>query len=227
MAKLRYMDSVSTGVHLEPIDTGKLIYCADNGELYYDVNNSLRTLVTRFVRINTEIERLALTDIAQDKIYLVHETKSVYRYYNAWIAVKENTEINDIIGVFTDLTVGTAIKGGKRYAPRTLARAVYTDDGERVEDKLKLISKVGTSVANVMATSNGQRIFDIPVPFENYFELGNNIILYAGSVFIDPKRYSIVDDTVIFNENEGLAIGRSLTFVFIYKRIIDLVIVVF
>ena len=223
MATLRYLDSVSSGINLEPISAGKLIYCIDTNELFYDVNDQLRSSITRFERVLTEIERLALTDIAEDKIYLVNETKHIYRYYssNGWVLVYDSTEVNDIIGVFTDLTVATSVKNGKRYAPRTLARAVYTDSGESVENRLNLISKVGTAIEYVLATSNGQRIFDIPLPFENYFELGNTMMLYAGTVFIDPRRYSIVDNSVIFGENEGLAIGRTLTFIFIFNSAVN------
>ena len=148
MATLRYLDSVSSGINLEPISAGKLIYCIDTNELFYDVNDQLRSSITRFERVLTEIERLALTDIAEDKIYLVNETKHIYRYYssNGWVLVYDSTEVNDIIGVFTDLTVATSVKNGKRYAPRTLARAVYTDSGESVENRLNLISKVGTAI---------------------------------------------------------------------------------
>ena len=50
------------------------------------------------------------------------------------------------------------------------------------------------------ATADGQTVFDIELPFTNYLELGNQVLVFRNRTFMDPERYTI-DDT-IGNTNE-------------------------
>ena len=60
--------------------------------------------------------------------------------------------------------------------------------------------------------------YNIPVPFPNYFEAGNNILVFNGSVLLDKERYKIDEENKILelNENEHLE-GTQLRYVYIYN----------
>lgn len=221
MATLKYTTLLGSALRNYPISSGNLIYCTDTKECYYDVNDTLRGKISNFIYYTAETERSAEQNPSDKYIYIVNNTGTIYRYDKTklvWYSVINSKQISDITGLFTSLVVATANKNGTNYAPRTLARAVYTDDGQTVEDRLALISKVGTSIAYVTATTDAQKVFTIPFPFDNYLDKGNSFLVYAGTVFIDNRRYTVSGDTLTLHASEtGLESGRNLTFIFIFN----------
>ena len=106
------------------------------------------------------------------------------------------------------------------YAPRTLSKYVYTDDGNTIDAKLGSISRVGLAMRPVRATEERQQIFKIPFPFENYLSQGNSFWLYVGGIMVDNRRYYISEDglEVIFKDpDDYVEGGRSCTFLFWYN----------
>lgn len=69
----------------------------------------------------------------------------------------------------------------------------------------------------VQAEATGQLEVDIPVPFENFFELGNNCLVYINNVYFDPSRYTIKDNVLsIKDTSDGLVRGEDVVFMFLY-----------
>src|SRR5574344_1907112 len=221
MATLKYVNIVSSAVKTYPIAAGNVIYCNDSKECFYDVNENLRGKITNIKFYTATSERLAESNKSDKYLYIVHEDGTFYRYDTVkaeWYAGSDSKQISDITGLFTSMNIATAVKNGIRYAPRTLAKAVYTEDGQTVEDKLSTISKVATTIEYVTATTDAQKVFTIPFPFDNYLSQGNSLLVYAGTVFIDNRRYSIDGNTLTLHDSEiGLELGRNLTFIFIYN----------
>lgn len=68
-----------------------------------------------------------------------------------------------------------------------------------------------------VAQADGQLEIEIPVPFENFFELGNNCLVYINNVYFDPSRYTIQNNTLsIKDESDGLIAGEDVVFMFLY-----------
>lgn len=106
------------------------------------------------------------------------------------------------------------------YAPRTLSTAVYTEDGETIDVRLKSISKVGLAMRHVLATEERQQTFTIPFPFDNYLSEGNSFWIYVGGIMVDERRYYISEDgtTITFIDTDDyVEKDRTCTFLFWYN----------
>lgn len=71
----------------------------------------------------------------------------------------------------------------------------------------------------VTATEEGQKVFDIPIPFDNYFALDNKCLVFLDGTYIDESRYDIdtLDNKLTFFSNDDAqSIGKELTFLFFY-----------
>lgn len=81
-------------------------------------------------------------------------------------------------------------------------------------DDMRTLS-VETAMGDIVA--DRRRTYNIPVPFPNYFELGNNILAFAGSVLLDPQRYSINTEENLITLDENVRIeDQSLRYIFIF-----------
>lgn len=83
-------------------------------------------------------------------------------------------------------------------------------------------TKLAISKSYVTAIADKQIKFEIPFPFENYTDYGNDFLLYDGSLFIDDRRYHIVKDSItnkicVILDDTSIEKGNQLTFIFIYN----------
>lgn len=83
-------------------------------------------------------------------------------------------------------------------------------------------TKMATAISDVPVIVNGQVKFKIPYPFDNYNMPGNTFIVFCGSLFIHPNRYTIKTDPI--ESGEFLVIngiyptkGDTVTFLFLYN----------
>lgn len=229
LAKLLYKETTRSFLSQLDVSAGQIIRCTDTEEVYFDPTNLIRVKTSRTQLIEDEDTRTAMTDMNKEILYIVLETKAFYRYRSSdWALVTKTSDITDIIAIYTGLTVGTAIKGVNasdsekvRYAPRTLAKAVYTEEGNSVEDCLKHITQLGTAISYVTATSNNQTTFKIPFPFDDYLSGGNTFMIFIGTTFVDNRRWAYSDDqtSITFVNGTTVKSGRSVTFVFLYNSI--------
>ena len=60
--------------------------------------------------------------------------------------------------------------------------------------------------------------YNVPVPFPNYFQVGNNVLVFDGSILMDPERYTIDKENLLITFAEGERItGTQLRFVYVYN----------
>ena len=71
----------------------------------------------------------------------------------------------------------------------------------------------------VVATANGQTVFNIPEPFTDYILNGNNFILTLNDKYVDIEDYKILNSPaqVKFVNNPNIAAGDKLHFHFFYS----------
>lgn len=224
MALLVYQETTRDQLSQLAIYVGQVIRCLDTTDAYFDATMATRIKTNRIQFVDTEDDRIAIDSPRNDVLYVTLDSKSFYRFSVAWKLVTETDEIVDIIAIYTGLTVATATTGTgddkTRYALRGLATAVYTQDGHTVEDALKNITKIGTSIQYVQATSNNQTEFEIPYPFEHYLDFGNTFMVYIGTTFIDTRRYTLSSDQTkirFIGNNTVVKRGRTVTFVFLFN----------
>lgn len=220
MANLVYIKTTKLTIPDIPIIGGQVIRAGDVNETYYDSDNGIRAKMTNVVYLYTEQDRQNYSNPIEGTLYIVEYTSNMYKYLlkAGWVKLLAADDMYDIVDYIDELVPSTISRGGTKIAPKTLATNVYTSEGERVEDRLKAISKLGTSTAYVPITSDNQTEFDIPVPFINYFELGNYMQVFIGSVLFDSRRYSISDNKLILYAVEGqIHAGREITLVFWYN----------
>lgn len=70
----------------------------------------------------------------------------------------------------------------------------------------------------ILAKTKNQRLFDVPVPFKNFFRTNAKMLMFIGSTYVDTQRYKVDPDknTVYFLEEEYIDPNRELKFIFIY-----------
>lgn len=223
MAALTYNETDSMNLSSLPLVEGQIIYLFDTGEAYYDINGGTRLKTTAVVWLATEEERLNYSNPDSYTIYCPLDSKSFYRHdsFRGWYLVDQTTDIEDILEIYDKMILGTITKGTgtqqQLYAPRGLARGIYTDNGVTVEDILKTLTRLGTGTATVTATQAGQKSFDIPYPFENYDTGGNTFMVFIGTTFVANNRYTVNGDTLTFTDDTAVQSGRTVTFIFLYN----------
>lgn len=71
------------------------------------------------------------------------------------------------------------------------------------------------TVSYVVATESNQKVFTIPM--ENFDKNIHSFDIVVGTTWFDDVRYDIVGNTIVLKENEeGIDIGRKVTFIFRY-----------
>ena len=76
-----------------------------------------------------------------------------------------------------------------------------------------------------VSSALGDRIVDdrygynIPVPFSNYFDVGNNIMVFAGSTLLDPERYTIdTKNKIIYLKDSEYLSTNYLRYIYVYHK---------
>ena len=62
------------------------------------------------------------------------------------------------------------------------------------------------------------RTYSIPVPYENYFEYGNNVLVFSNGVFMSEDRYTIDKENNLITLNEDEPLEGLLSYVFVYNN---------
>ena len=218
--ELVFIDSTKLMIPEVPILAGQVIYSADTNETYYDTGSGIRMQISNSSYLYSEDDRPGLENPKEYYLYIVKSTARLYKYTlgAGWIRLLTIDQMYDIVDTVEELTIGTIWRDGEKIAPRSLATAVFTMDGSTVEDKLKCMSQMGSSIAYVEIMQDDQIEFEIPIPFDNYFELGNFMEVFVGSTLVDERRYHRDGNTLIFNYiDEQIARERDITFKFWYN----------
>lgn len=217
MATLKYLATERAHLAQVPISEGQFTYTTDTNEVFYDVAHDIRFKTNKLKLVDTDTERYRLSNndqVSTDLIYYIKESELFYVWTGAWKNVVATTEITRFLGDYKNVTPTTLVKGEERYAPMTIASQVYTDDGETLEAKVRQISHIASAFDSIVVTKKG-KTFDIPVPFERYFDQPNMLLVFIGTLQIYPNRYSIEGNQITFQEE--VEAGRTINFYFIYN----------
>lgn len=127
-------------------------------------------------------------------------TKSMYKLL---IEAVDNTFAEPTIHLRVMLTEGDRVE--VVYVPRSMN---YTDIG----------STNRTEIYKVQAVVENQPMFTIPYPVGNYLNNGGSFFVIYGSLIVDPERYTVIGNRLIFNNpDDYIESGRELVFVFMYN----------
>ena len=217
MATLKYLATERAHLSQVPITEGQFIATTDTNEVFYDVAVDIRFKTNKLTLVDTDAERYRLSNndqVSTDVIYYIKESELFYIWTGAWKNVVATTEITKFLGDYKNITPTTLVKGEERFAPLTIASQVFTDDGETVEAKVRQISHIASAFDSIVVTKKG-KTFDIPVPFERYFDQPNMLLVYIGTLQIYPNRYSIEGNKITFQEE--VESGRTINFYFVYN----------
>lgn len=217
MATLKYLATERAHLSQVPISEGQFTYTTDTNEVFYDVAHDIRFKTNKLKVVDTDTERYRLSNndqVSTDLIYYIKESELFYVWTGAWKNVVATTEITRFLGDYKNVTPTTLVKGEERFAPMTIASQVYTDDGETLEAKVRQISHIASAFDSIVVTKKG-KTFDIPVPFERYFDQPNMLLVFIGTLQIYPNRYSIEGNQITFQEE--VEAGRTINFYFIYN----------
>ena len=217
MATLKYLATERAHLSQVPITEGQFIATTDTNEVFYDVAVDIRFKTNKLTLVDTDAERYRLSNndqVSTDVIYYIKESELFYIWTGAWKNVVATTEITKFLGDYKNITPTTLVKGEERFAPLTIASQVFTDDGETVEAKVRQISHIASAFDSIVVTKKG-KTFDIPVPFEIYFDQPNMLLVYIGTLQIYPNRYSIEGNKITFQEE--VEAGRTINFYFVYN----------
>ena len=217
MATLKYLATEQAHLSQVPITEGQFIATTDTNEVFYDVAVDIRFKTNKLTLVDTDAERYRLSNndqVSTDVIYYIKDSELFYIWTGTWKNVVATTEIAKFLGDYKNITPTTLVKGEERFAPLTIASQVFTDDGETVEAKVRQISHIASAFDSIVVTKKG-KTFDIPVPFERYFDQPNMLLVYIGTLQIYPNRYSIEGNKITFQEE--VEAGRTINFYFVYN----------
>lgn len=82
------------------IKDGQLIFVHDAGRLAFDYKGK-RTFYNQVIELDTEQERIDLTDAVNGKYYFIIETAVLWRYFNGWTQLTSSP--NEILFIGTEM----------------------------------------------------------------------------------------------------------------------------
>lgn len=82
------------------IKDGQLIFVHDAGRLAFDYKGK-RTFYNQVIELDTEQERINLTDAVNGKYYFIIETAVLWRYFNGWTQLTSSP--NEILFIGTEM----------------------------------------------------------------------------------------------------------------------------
>lgn len=205
---------------------GLIIHCIDSRETYYinkDLNKIEITLNTVVLEKESDLNNIISPILS--RIYIIKESKNIYKYTNRWTLVETEESLLEIVEASIDYMPSVLYKSEDFLAPKTLASAVYLDDGTRLSSALdsKHLTVTKTRAIYVEAEINRQRIFNIPYPITNFDLCRNHISVIVRGLLLEPNKYVINNNRLILNSNvEPLNQGELMLFIFYYTTVLDL-----
>lgn len=212
-----------------PIKNGNLICCEDLSA-YFDVEK-VRTRLGNCIQYATfEMLKNAPNPSIQ-RIYVVTQTKTVYKWDGQSKIFVEVTTYNEIISLISaaqELTPVTLSKSGKRVAPRTLANYVYMNDGRTLEEALQTLKEENEQVRIickmnvVLANYDNQKIFDIPFPISNYDLEKYPMVVITKYGIVNQGSFTLTRNQIILNTSyPELVRNDEVVFIFHYSMKLD------
>ena len=203
MPRLKYIEIPKRDLSELSIVAGQVIHCLDTKECYYDNSNTIRILsedIEPVYSIASEanpannrlyIDRHGTLDENNNVIYQSadHATLYIYNKLANWQQVTDTAEINSFLSSYTELEPAILEENGRNKAPYTLAKCVFTQNGDNLEDLVKEIKLFEMTSENITVEDDETTIFNTYPPFPEYHKYPNR---YFSLVFIDGQ---VIPDT--------------------------------
>lgn len=223
----RFIETIKDEIYYIDIIPGQLILCTDTNESYFDTDEEARILLEDIIYLNKENEKEKVISPLLNRVYVVKETGTIYRYEGTWFRIEDSRTLICTVFKNDEYIPTTLMKNGTSIAPRTLASVVYNDAGIAVGTEIEEANKLTlckTKYVYVEATQNGQKVFRIPYPISDYDFRKNFMTVIINNVVYDESRFTIRDDNYfVLNDTEvGLDSGQLVLFVFYYNVYIDI-----
>lgn len=90
MAIVNNIETIKASLNKIPIKAGQQIFCSDTAEIYHDGHDGMRKQISDIIKLNTEADRIDILAPLNNKLYLVLETNTLYRYSGNWIQLNNN-----------------------------------------------------------------------------------------------------------------------------------------
>lgn len=122
----------------EVLEAGKVLYCSDTLEAFFDENTRIRICLGKTSSVNTEDELTQASESNIGSFKIILDTLSL-KYCDSnlsWIDVKTRDEMVKILGSVDAFEPHNLTKNGKLIAPRTRASCVYDDYGVPIGESL-------------------------------------------------------------------------------------------
>lgn len=126
------------------------------------------------------------------------------------------------------ITIGSTFLSDTLYTTNPLTNSITLSDEVEVIDKGREVLftfiendylVVEQEFTEVFAEADGQMEFDIELPFSNFLELGNKLLVFNGRTFLDEDRYVIDEEAgtlTLLDYEDALDINRKLVYLFVY-----------
>lgn len=231
MAKLRYIEIERNSLSEYSIVGGQIIHCSDTNEFFFDNANTVRIL-TQMVELVDSIREL--TDPVTERVYIdrhayIDET-GAFKYKppeeatmyiltggGAWKEVRDSIEVSSFLTSYTEMEPAILSENGRNKAPATLAKYVFTEKGSNVQDILNHYKSTKVRVDNIEVTSDGQNVFDVVLPNDNYFNnLVNIALVILNGQVLSSDEYKFVRNSRL-RLNQHLNSTDKLMVIYIYQ----------
>ena len=193
----RFIETIKDEIYYIDIEPGQLIYCSDTNESYFDTDEEARILLESIIYLNKEAEKEKIISPLLNRVYVVKETGTVYRYEGTWFKIEDPRTLICTVFKNDEYIPTTLMKNDTAMAPRTLASVVYNDAGISAGAEIEAANKLTlckTKYVYVEATEQGQKVFRIPYPISDYDFRKNFMTVIINNVVYDETRFTIRDD---------------------------------
>ena len=139
MAEVNYLNLKAVyrmAVSDEKIETGKVLFCVDTYETFFDQNSTIRICLGRINPVSFEselpapsVKDIGLFNIILEEAKIKYTTSELQR-----IDVTTRDQMIEILGGWDTFIPFNLISEGRLIAPRTLASCVFSGDGVPIED---------------------------------------------------------------------------------------------
>ena len=112
MAIMKFVETTSDKILTIPIVPGQYVVCTNTGETFYDDTNGIRIRNDDIIKLDSEVQREALVNPVNGKLYLCIDSVKLYLYYNIWMEIsttKESTKASMVSSINTITSLQTKI----------------------------------------------------------------------------------------------------------------------
>lgn len=227
MSFVNYIETIKDVIYDVEIKYGQIVHAIDTNETFFDTEELNRIVLDNIIYLNKEEELNLIARPLTNRVYIVKETATPYRYEGTWYKIKDGNSLLCTVFHNNEFVPTTIMKKGTSIAPRTLASVVYNDLGESISAEIEEYNKLTLCKVKsvyVESTENGQRVFKIPFPLSDYDFRKNFMTVIINGYVVEESRFTIRDDDYfVLNDNEtGLDSGQLVLFIFYYNVYIDI-----